>query len=131
MGMAIEVNAAVMRLVPHTLAVVEKYNHLTADLQLSIVLDAEDAALLEKVLSMLDNHLIMITELEKDATIEAPKKLTELFVRLEREVSVMVDLIIRLDSFVPLLNHQLIHLIHIFEGTIRILDDVGMPKMSV
>lgn len=132
MRMAVEVNAAVVRLVPHSLAVVEQNDHrVTGKLQLIVVSDADDLPLLEKVLPMLDDGRVMVAQDQLDVTIEAPEIVLEFVVWHECHVTIVKHLVARLDDLVPLLQHQLVHLRNVLEWALGILDDVGVTPMGI
>src|SRR6185369_10849695 len=102
--MAIEMDTAMMRLVPHTLTVVEQNDHRSLrQPQLIVVSDADDLPLLEEVLPMLDDGRVMVAQDQLNVTIEAPEIVLEFVVWHECHVTIVVHLIARLDDLVPLL----------------------------
>src|SRR5574337_807118 len=130
--MTVEKNASVMRLVPHTASVVEEHDHwLAIQLQLVVVLNGNQLAVLEKAITILDDLFVVVSKNQMDIAVESPQQPLQLVHRHEGKVTIMVNIVSWLDKMIPLLNHLLIHLIHILVRTLGILDDVGVPEVGI
>ena len=131
MRVSVEMNAAVMRLVPYTLTVMEQDNHLSSRLDLQIALNAFQRIGADEILDVVGHHVIVVTENHIDMTMQAPDRVLELTIGHEGKVTKMVDCILRLDELVPVLDQGLVHLVHIVEWTIGVLDDVLVTPVGI
>ena|SRR6185436_1010904 len=131
MRMTIEMNATMVRLIPNSLPIVEEAKHLPVNFNFSIVLHAANLAHLHYLFIVLVNHFIMIAEDEVDTSVELSKNVFELGKLHESKVTQMPNGILRTHHSIPILDELEVHVHDILEGTLRILNDIRMPPMSV
>lgn len=131
MRVSIEVNAAVMRLVPYTLSVMEQDNHLSSRFDLQVALNAFQRVGADEIANVVGHHVIVIAENHIDVSVQTPDRVLEITVGHEGKVTKVVNCILWLDQSIPVLDQCLVHLIHIVEWTIRVLNDVFVTPMGI
>src|SRR5271157_2750250 len=120
MRMAIQMDSSVRRFIPSALPEVKQNKRLACRLQFVVMLNANKLPVFEQLVSVLDNHLVVIAEDQMDAAIQSPEETSEGSQLHEGKVAQVIDFIIGLDQLVPSLDHRFVHLLYGREWATRI-----------